>query len=157
MPMNGTIRFDGAGGCLGVLVAWWRVTLSSWTSHRHRCNKGSSPSGIISHCVWQYHRHPFSFRKVDEMMTRGVVVSHETIRGCRKFAESHAARSTFRPLTCAFPCGWVPKMANLAYQLLSQRSGVTSTCNSPSSNRGNILCSRRECRESISGCLSASR
>ncbi|MGH3684005.1 MAG: IS6 family transposase [Pseudonocardiaceae bacterium] len=50
------------------------------------------PRGIISHCVWLYHRFPLSFREVEEMMLeRGVVVSHETIRQwCAKFGQSYA-------------------------------------------------------------------
>ncbi|MGH3700736.1 MAG: IS6 family transposase [Pseudonocardiaceae bacterium] len=50
------------------------------------------PRGIISHCVWLYHRFPLSFREVEEMMLeRGVVVSDETIRQwCAKFGQSYA-------------------------------------------------------------------
>ena len=34
------------------------------------------PAGIISHCVWLYHRFPLSFGEVEEMMlARGIVVS----------------------------------------------------------------------------------
>ena len=39
------------------------------------------PPEIISHCVWLYHRFPWSFRDVQELMLeRGVEVSYETIR-----------------------------------------------------------------------------
>ena len=50
------------------------------------------PVGIISHCVWLYHRFPLSFREVEEMMLeRGIVVSHETIRQwCAKFGQAYA-------------------------------------------------------------------
>ncbi|MBV9163262.1 MAG: IS6 family transposase [Pseudonocardiales bacterium] len=50
------------------------------------------PAGIISHCVWLYHRFPLSFREVEEMMlARGVVVSHETVgQWCAKFGQTYA-------------------------------------------------------------------
>jgi putative transposase len=50
------------------------------------------PVGIISHCVWLYHRFPLSFREVEEvMLERGIVVSHETIRQwCAKFGQAYA-------------------------------------------------------------------
>ena len=51
------------------------------------------PAGIISHCVWLYHRLPLSFRDVEEMMLqRGVTVSHETVRQwCRTFGQTYAS------------------------------------------------------------------
>jgi len=50
------------------------------------------PPEIIAHCVWLYHRFPLSFREVEELMlTRGVVVSYETIRQwCAKFGQAYA-------------------------------------------------------------------
>jgi putative transposase len=47
------------------------------------------PMGIISHCVWLYHRFPLSLREVEEMMlARGVLVTYETIhQWCRKFGQ----------------------------------------------------------------------
>ena len=50
------------------------------------------PPEIIAHCVWLYHRFPLSFREVEELMlTRGVVVSYETIRQwCAKFGQPYA-------------------------------------------------------------------
>jgi putative transposase len=44
--------------------------------------------------VWLYHRFPLSFREVEELMlTRGVVVSYETIRQwCAKFGQVYANR-----------------------------------------------------------------
>jgi putative transposase len=39
------------------------------------------PPEIISHSVWLYFRFPLSRRTVQEMLaTRGIVVSHETVR-----------------------------------------------------------------------------
>ncbi len=39
------------------------------------------PAEIISHAVWLYFRVPLSLRRVDELLaTRGIVVSHETVR-----------------------------------------------------------------------------
>jgi len=36
---------------------------------------------IISHAVWLYFRFPLSLRMVDELLaTRGIIVSHETVR-----------------------------------------------------------------------------
>ena len=61
---------------------------SSWyKGHRY-------PPQIIAHCVWLYHRFPLSFREVEELMlTRGVVVSYETIRQwCAKFGQVYANR-----------------------------------------------------------------
>src|ERR671929_796903 len=41
----------------------------------------SFPAEIISHAVWLYFRFPLSLRHVDEILaTRGITVSHETIR-----------------------------------------------------------------------------
>ena len=47
---------------------------------------------IISHCVWLYHRFPFIFRDVqDLMLERGVGVSYETIRAwCDRFGQEYA-------------------------------------------------------------------
>ena len=60
---------------------------SSYKGHRY-------PPEIIAHCVWLYHRFPLSFREVEELMlTRGVVVSYETIRQwCAKFGQVYANR-----------------------------------------------------------------
>ena len=57
----------------------------SYKGHRY-------PAEIIAHCVWLYHRFPLSFREVEELMlTRGVVVSYETIRQwCAKFGQAYA-------------------------------------------------------------------
>ena len=39
------------------------------------------PAEIISHAVWLYFRFPLSLRHVDELLaTRGITVSHETVR-----------------------------------------------------------------------------
>ena len=47
------------------------------------------PAGIISYCVWLYHRFPLSLRGVQEMMAqRGIIISHETVRQwCAKFGQ----------------------------------------------------------------------
>ena len=46
----------------------------------------------IIHCVWLYYRFPLSLREVQEMMAeRGVIVSHESIRGwAAKFGQAYA-------------------------------------------------------------------
>jgi hypothetical protein len=58
---------------------------ASYKGHRY-------PVEIINHCVWLYFRFPLSFREVEELMlTRGVVVSYETIRRwCAKFGQAYA-------------------------------------------------------------------
>ena len=39
------------------------------------------PPEIISHAVWLYFRFPLSLRMVDELLvSRGIIVSHETVR-----------------------------------------------------------------------------
>ena len=39
------------------------------------------PPEIISHAVWLYFRFPISLRMVDELLaSRGIIVSHETVR-----------------------------------------------------------------------------
>ena len=49
------------------------------------------PVEIISHCVWLYYRFPLSLREVEEMLARGVTVSHETIRQWTgKFGQAYA-------------------------------------------------------------------
>src|SRR5215217_5256833 len=50
------------------------------------------PSGVISHAVWLYFRFPLSLRMVEEMLaSRGIVVSHETVRQwARKFGQAFA-------------------------------------------------------------------
>jgi putative transposase len=57
---------------------------ASYKGHRY-------PVEIIDHCVWLYFRFPLSFREVEELMlTRGVVVSYETIRRwCAKFGQAY--------------------------------------------------------------------
>ena len=54
---------------------------------RHR-----SPTEIISHCVWLYHRFGMSFREIEEpLFERGVVLSYETVRRwCLKFGSEYA-------------------------------------------------------------------
>jgi len=54
--------------------------------HRHR-----SPSEIISHAVWLYHRFCLSFREVEELLAeRGITVTYETVRQwCRKFGSAY--------------------------------------------------------------------
>src|SRR3954465_11670203 len=50
------------------------------------------PGEIISHAVWLYFRFPLSLRMVEEMLaTRGIDVSHETVRQWgRKFGQGFA-------------------------------------------------------------------
>ncbi|MGZ2402865.1 transposase-like protein [Rhizobium ruizarguesonis] len=50
------------------------------------------PPQIIARAVWLYFRFPLSLRMVEEMLLeRGIVVSHETIRGWgRKFGTAYA-------------------------------------------------------------------
>jgi putative transposase len=52
------------------------------------------PGEIISHGVWLYDRFHLSYRDVQELLVeRGVVVSHEAIRGwCQKFGQDYANR-----------------------------------------------------------------
>jgi hypothetical protein len=79
------------GGCSA--ARWWvghtgfvdAAPLSLYRGHRY-------PVGIISHCVWLYHRFPLSVREVEEMMmARGVLVTYETIhQWCRKFGQAFA-------------------------------------------------------------------
>ena len=58
---------------------------ASYKGHRY-------PVEIINHCVWLYFRFPLSCREVEQLMlTRGVVVSYETIRRwCAKFGQAYA-------------------------------------------------------------------
>jgi putative transposase len=55
----------------------------SYKSHRY-------PVEVTSHCLRLYFRLPLSFREVEELMPeRGLLVSHETIRGwCAKFGQA---------------------------------------------------------------------
>ena len=49
------------------------------------------PVEIINHCVWLYFRFRLSFREVEELLARGVVVSYETIRSwCARFGPDYA-------------------------------------------------------------------
>ena len=50
------------------------------------------PREIISHCVWLYHRFPFSYREIGLMMAeRGIDVTYETIRTwCTRFGPEYA-------------------------------------------------------------------
>jgi len=50
------------------------------------------PAEVISHAVWLYFRFPLSLRMVDELLaTRGIIVSHETVRRwALKFGQSFA-------------------------------------------------------------------
>ena len=50
------------------------------------------PPEIISHGVWLYYRFTLSYRDVQELlMERGIIVSHEAIRGwCQKFGQDYA-------------------------------------------------------------------
>ena len=57
------------------------------------------PAEIIGYAVWLYFRFPLSLRHVDELLaTRGVAVSHETVRRwALKFGQSFANRIRRRP------------------------------------------------------------
>jgi putative transposase len=60
------------------------------------------PPEIISHGVWLYYRFTLSYRDVQEiLMERGIIVSHEAIRGwCQKFGQDYANRlRRWRPRT----------------------------------------------------------
>src|ERR671917_1197452 len=50
------------------------------------------PAEVISYAVWLYYRFPLSLRMVEEMLaTRGILVSHETVRQwAMKFGQSFA-------------------------------------------------------------------
>ncbi len=52
------------------------------------------PIEVIGHAVWLYHRFALSLRDVEELLlTRGVVVTYETIRSwCAKFGPDYAAQ-----------------------------------------------------------------
>src|ERR687886_810156 len=62
------------------------------TAARTRYAGHRFPPGIISHAVWLSLRFPLSLRMVEEMLaTRGIVVSHETVRQwARKFGQAFA-------------------------------------------------------------------
>jgi len=49
------------------------------------------PAGVISHAVWPYFRFPLSLRMMDELLaTRGIVVSHGTVRQWAELTEGSA-------------------------------------------------------------------
>lgn len=52
------------------------------------------PRGIISHCVWLYHRFTLSFREIELLMAeRGIEVTYETIRTwCTRFGPEYSRR-----------------------------------------------------------------
>ena len=52
------------------------------------------PADVISHAVWLYFRFPLSLRMVDELLaSRGIMVSHETVRQwALKFGQAFANR-----------------------------------------------------------------
>jgi len=53
-----------------------------------------SPSEIISHTVWLYHRFCLSFREVEELFAEcGVMVTYETVcQWCQKFGAGYARK-----------------------------------------------------------------
>lgn len=56
----------------------------SYRGHRY-------PVEVISHCVWLCFRFRLSFREVEELFQRGILVSHETVRRwCAKFGQAYA-------------------------------------------------------------------
>jgi putative transposase len=60
-------------------------TRSCYAGHRF-------PPEIISHAIWLYFRFPLGLRMVEELLaTRGIIVSHETVRQwARKFGQAFA-------------------------------------------------------------------
>jgi putative transposase len=50
------------------------------------------PPEVISHAIWLYFRFPLGLRMVEEMLaSRGIIVSHETVRQwARKFGQAFA-------------------------------------------------------------------
>jgi hypothetical protein len=60
------------------------------------------PAEVIAHAVWLYFRFPLSLRMVEDMLaTRGIIVTHQTIRNWaekfgRQFARDLKRRSTGR-------------------------------------------------------------
>ena len=62
------------------------MSTSASLYHRHRF-----PTEIISHYVWLYFRFALSFRDVEELFARGVVLTYETVREwCLKFGQTYA-------------------------------------------------------------------
>jgi transposase-like protein len=52
------------------------------------------PAEIIGHAVWLYFRFPLGLRMVEELLAaRGVIVSHETVRGHANLASNSPIRS----------------------------------------------------------------
>lgn len=60
--------------------------------HHPRYARHRFPLEVISYAVWLYFRFPLSLRMVEEMLaTRGILVSHETVRQwALKFGQSFA-------------------------------------------------------------------
>jgi putative transposase len=62
-------------------------------SARSRYHGHRFPPEIIGYAVWVYHRFCLSFRDVEDLLAeRGIIVSYEAIRRCRKFGPDYARR-----------------------------------------------------------------
>lgn len=88
---------------------------------RHR-----SPAEVIAHAVWVYFRFPLRLRMVeDTLATRGIIVTHQTIRNwADKFGQHFAGEIKRRPAGWAIndisTNAWWPSMA------ISSGSGAPS-------------------------------
>jgi len=61
--------------------------------HRHRF-----PAEVIVHAVWLYFRFPLSLRMVEDMLARGIIVTHQTIRTWAEKFGRHFASEILTPV-----------------------------------------------------------
>ena len=84
---------DGIVNLFGSLTVWQSCGMdappATTTYKNHRF-----PGAFISHAVWLYFRFPLGLRMVEELLaSRGIIVSHETVRQwARKFGQQFANR-----------------------------------------------------------------
>src|SRR5258707_15755598 len=82
------------------------------TSARTRYVGYRFPAEIIGHGVWLYFRFPLRQRMVEELLAaRGIIVSHETIRGRRanrKTAAGHCHENRSGAAAYRIGCGMPP-------------------------------------------------
>ena len=121
----------------------------SYKGHRY-------PVEIINHCVWLYFRFPLSFREVEELMlTRGVVVSYETIRRwCAKFGQAYANQLRRRrpPRRQVAPRRGLRRRSTAAPITCGARSTSTATCSTCLvQSRRNAMAAKRFFRKLLKG------
>jgi hypothetical protein len=108
MLQQGHRQLSGTGRAEPAPVGAWHELASRQAALcRHRF-----PAEVISQAIWLYFRFPLGMRMVEEVLAaRGVIVSHETVRGCppgwcaAPLSKPRSPRPRTTPASCRVAAG----------------------------------------------------